>query len=118
MLNVLASILPGRRSTPAAPLPEIGAAAPTSLGPIHFGSAPHQAGEDVAVVHGSSTATTGDASAAAPTLVAFVRHCGCPFAEKEVKMLAQEVAKNQSLRVVIVQHSPEKETKEWFDSLG
>ena len=50
-----------------------------------------------------------------PTLIAFVRHCGCPFAEKEVRLLAEQASENTQLRIVIVQHSPEQETKEWFE---
>lgn len=51
-------------------------------------------------------------------LVAFVRHCGCPFAEKEVKLLGAETRKHSDLHVVIVQHSAEAETKEWFERIG
>ncbi|WVR03605.1 hypothetical protein IAU60_000597 [Kwoniella sp. DSM 27419] len=52
-----------------------------------------------------------------PTLVAFVRHCGCPFAEKEVHNLAEQMKRNQELHVVIVQHSEEKQTREWFEAI-
>ena len=54
--------------------------------------------------------------------MAFVRHCGCPFAEKEVRLLAEQSRKwkeqGKQLHVVIVQHSAEKETQEWFEALG
>ncbi|KAF2220679.1 hypothetical protein BDZ85DRAFT_187111, partial [Elsinoe ampelina] len=53
-----------------------------------------------------------------PTLVAFVRHCGCPFAEKELRLLGEQAERNTSLRVVIVQHSSEADTKDWFERVG
>lgn len=53
-----------------------------------------------------------------PTLVAFVRHCGCPFAEKEVKILGQAAKENAKLHVIIVQHSQEDETRKWFTRIG
>ncbi|WWD08988.1 hypothetical protein V865_007103 [Kwoniella europaea PYCC6329] len=53
-----------------------------------------------------------------PTLVAFVRHCGCPFAEKEINLLSEEVRKNDELRVIIVQHAEMDQVKSWFDEIG
>jgi len=47
-----------------------------------------------------------------------VRHCGCPFAEKETKLLAEEVKKHPQLHVIIVQHSDQRETEEWFERVG
>ncbi|KAK4056389.1 hypothetical protein OIO90_002532 [Microbotryomycetes sp. JL221] len=58
-----------------------------------------------------------------PTIIAFVRHCGCPFAEKELKTLA-EVANeswdkgNDELRAVVVSMSPPNVAQEWFESVG
>ncbi|KAL1297360.1 hypothetical protein AAFC00_004901 [Neodothiora populina] len=96
---VLQSILP-RSGPSAAPLPEIGAQAP---------ALPGTDGGDL-ITRGKSQGT--------PTLVAFVRHCGCPFAEKEAKLLAEETKKHKNLHVIIVQHSEEKETEEWFERIG
>ncbi|WWC85812.1 uncharacterized protein L201_000679 [Kwoniella dendrophila CBS 6074] len=53
-----------------------------------------------------------------PTLIAFVRHCGCPFAEKEINLLSEETQKNDHLRVVIVQHAERKQVDKWFDEIG
>lgn len=53
-----------------------------------------------------------------PTIVAFVRHCGCPFAAKEVQDLGKQVRKYPNLRVIIVQHSEEQVTNEWFKVIG
>ncbi|KAF4555224.1 Hypothetical protein D9617_3g022960 [Elsinoe fawcettii] len=88
------SVLPKPFGPKAATLPEIASEAPTSLGPCTFGPA------------------------GPPTLVAFVRHCGCPFAEKEVRLLGEESERNAALRVVIVQHSSEADTKDWFERMG
>ncbi|OCF31183.1 hypothetical protein I317_04545 [Kwoniella heveanensis CBS 569] len=53
-----------------------------------------------------------------PALIAFVRHCGCPFAEKEVNLLSEQLNQSEGLQVVIVQHSPEAQTKKWFEEIG
>lgn len=90
-LPTLYSLLP-RSSTPTAPLPEVGTPAPP-LGDI-------------------------DLADSRPTLVAFVRHCGCPFAEKEIKLLGAACAANERLRVVVVQHSDAETTGEWFERIG
>ncbi|KAF2153350.1 hypothetical protein K461DRAFT_278168 [Myriangium duriaei CBS 260.36] len=90
----LASIRPRFWGPTVAAFPELGDAAPSALGPVSF-----------------STSTS-------PCLVAFVRHCGCPFAEKEVRLLAEASQQNPGLHVVIVQHSPEEQTKDWFERIG
>ncbi|PNS21105.1 hypothetical protein CAC42_3443 [Sphaceloma murrayae] len=89
--QTLTSVLPKLTGPKVNPLPELGSAAP-SLG-------------NKATLPGG------------PTLVAFVRHCGCPFAEKEVRMLGDEAERNSALHVVIVQHSSEADTKDWFDRI-
>lgn len=91
---VIQSVLP-RSSPTASPLPEVGDSAPAPICNIDL--------------------TKGNGQ---PTLVAFVRHCGCPFAEKEAKMLAEETKKHDNLHVVIVQHSEQKESEEWFERIG
>lgn len=92
---VLQSINPFTSSPTTSPLPSINSPAPSALGSLNLPSG------------------TGH-----PVLVAFVRHCGCPFAEKEVKLLGAETSKHSDLHVVIVQHSEEKETQEWFERIG
>lgn len=92
---VLQSINPFTSSPTTSPLPAINSPAPSALGSLNLPSG------------------TGH-----PVLVAFVRHCGCPFAEKEVKLLGAETSKHSDLHVVIVQHSEEKETQEWFERIG
>jgi hypothetical protein len=92
---VLQSINPFTSSPTTSPLPEIGSTAPTSIGGIDL-------------PNGTGT----------PTLVAFVRHCGCPFAEKETKLLAEETKKNPDLHVIIIQHSGQAEGEDWFERIG
>lgn len=53
-----------------------------------------------------------------PTIVSFPRHCGCPFSQKEVLNLGELAQREQDLHVVIVQHSPENVSKEWFEFIG
>lgn len=94
----LSSVIPRTLTSPTvSALPEVGADAPSPLGPINF------------------KADTADRR---PTLVAFVRHCGCPFAEKEVRRLAKQAEANSELRIVIVQHSSDEGTRDWFERIG
>ncbi|WVQ93544.1 hypothetical protein IAU59_000619 [Kwoniella sp. CBS 9459] len=102
MSEYLASYIPAikslipRSSPPASPLPELDSTRP------------------------SLPARAEEAIKGKPALVAFVRHCGCPFAEKEVHLLSEQVEKSQEqgLHVVIVQHSEEAETNKWFEEIG
>ncbi|TIA09968.1 hypothetical protein D6C80_08322 [Aureobasidium pullulans] len=101
MTSYLASYIPAiksiipQSSPSVAALPEIGDQAPARVGSVDLKS-----------------------GGGRPTLVAFVRHCGCPFAEKEVQLLGAESRKNEKLHVVIVQHSEEATTQQWFEDIG
>lgn len=53
-----------------------------------------------------------------PTVVAFVRHCGCPFAQNEVNQLARLSSENQELRVIVVCMSEEEDAIAWFARIG
>jgi len=46
-----------------------------------------------------------------------MRYTG-PFAEKETKLLAEEVKRNPDLHVIVVQHSEQKESEDWFERIG
>ena len=94
-LPALQSVLPKFSSPTVSPFPEINDLAPGPLGPVDL-----------------SQGSNG------PALVAFVRHCGCPFAEKEVRLLAEESKRNKELHVVIVQHSAKEVTEQWFKDVG
>lgn len=60
----------------------------------------------------------GLSSYSADTLIAFVRHCGCPFAEAEVKQLVKVANEESNLKIVIVAMSEERDAKEWFATVG
>lgn len=93
-LPVIKSILP-RSSPPTSPLPTINSHAPSPLGNQNLPS-------------GTSH----------PTLIAFVRHCGCPFAAKEIRVLTELLGKYPELRVVVVQHSSAEESRAWLERIG
>lgn len=84
------SLLPGHKGKPAK-VPEIGERAPLIDG-VQYTANPH--------------------------LVAFVRHCGCPFAEAEVKSLAKVQKNHPDVYVVIVAHSKEEVVNDWFARVG
>lgn len=54
------------------------------------------------------------------TLIAFVRHCGCPFAKNEVKQLAGILKEHDDgeINVIIVCMAQEEVAKEWFSEVG
>ncbi|KAJ7210548.1 hypothetical protein GGX14DRAFT_626054 [Mycena pura] len=49
-----------------------------------------------------------------PTIVTFLRHCGCPFAEKTLKSLRAAAAGNTGIRFVAVSHSDRSATDRWL----
>lgn len=53
-----------------------------------------------------------------PTIIAFLRHCGCPFAEQELRELARLAKDDHELQVVIAVMSEEEVAREWFDAVG
>ncbi|KAK0526220.1 hypothetical protein OC834_004886 [Tilletia horrida] len=53
-----------------------------------------------------------------PHLVAFVRHCGCPFAQKEVQLLGKAVKDSgDKVKVVIVQHAEQAAIDNWWKAI-
>ncbi|KAL2202008.1 hypothetical protein CC79DRAFT_164325 [Sarocladium strictum] len=53
-----------------------------------------------------------------PTLVVFLRHCGCPFAEKTFKALTALSSAYPSLHCVAVSHSSQEATDRWVPQVG
>ncbi|KAL1652027.1 hypothetical protein SLS58_000150 [Diplodia intermedia] len=53
-----------------------------------------------------------------PVVVTFLRHCGCPFAEKTFRNLREAASRNPDIRFVAVSHSDQAATDRWLDSLG
>ncbi|GKT50845.1 uncharacterized protein ColSpa_11026 [Colletotrichum spaethianum] len=56
-----------------------------------------------------------DAKAA---VVVFLRHCGCPFAEKSFIVLREAASKNPNVAFIAVSHSSESHTKKWLSEVG
>ncbi|KAJ7073253.1 hypothetical protein B0H15DRAFT_793093 [Mycena belliarum] len=53
-----------------------------------------------------------------PTVVIFLRHCGCPFAEKTFKNLRATAAGAPGIRFVAVSHSDRDATDRWLEAVG
>ncbi|KAH7418220.1 hypothetical protein BKA64DRAFT_193161 [Cadophora sp. MPI-SDFR-AT-0126] len=53
-----------------------------------------------------------------PTIITFLRHCGCPFAEKAFLKLRDLSSKDTGTNYVAVSHSSDAATKNWVSSIG
>ncbi|RKF62676.1 putative thioredoxin-like protein [Golovinomyces cichoracearum] len=53
-----------------------------------------------------------------PSIVVFLRHCGCPFAEKTFLDLRTLANKYPNISCVAVSHCSSKATEKWISSLG
>ncbi|CCG81690.1 Predicted protein [Taphrina deformans PYCC 5710] len=54
-----------------------------------------------------------------PSLIVFLRHCGCPFSEKAFKQLrAVAGAYGDKLNYFVVSHASKADTNEWVAALG
>ncbi|KAK5118784.1 hypothetical protein LTR85_007990 [Meristemomyces frigidus] len=51
------------------------------------------------------------------TIIAFLRHCGCPFAEKTFLNLREVAKAHKDIAFVAVSHSTEEATNTWLKSL-
>lgn len=54
---------------------------------------------------------------AAPTVITFLRHCGCPFAEKSFLNLREVARAHRDTSFIAVSHSSSEATDTWLDSL-
>lgn len=52
-----------------------------------------------------------------PTIIAFLRHCGCPFAEKTFLNLRDTAKENKSYKFIAISHSDQTSTDGWLKSL-
>jgi hypothetical protein len=52
-----------------------------------------------------------------PVLVVFLRHCGCPFAEKTFKLLTNLSNHHPEIHCVAVSQSSQQDTDKWCVSL-
>ncbi|KAI3397014.1 hypothetical protein diail_11341 [Diaporthe ilicicola] len=54
-----------------------------------------------------------------PTIVVFLRHCGCPFAEKTFRNLtAFSIKHHPQIHCIAVSHSDEAATTDWVEHVG
>ncbi|KAI8715613.1 Thioredoxin domain-containing protein [Fusarium sp. LHS14.1] len=53
-----------------------------------------------------------------PTIVVFLRHCGCPFAEKTFKSLAALSEEHHQVHCIAVSHSSGEATDHWLPQVG
>jgi hypothetical protein len=52
-----------------------------------------------------------------PAVIAFLRHCGCPFAEKTFLNLRELAKDNKDIDFIAISHSDEDSTNTWLKSL-
>lgn len=53
-----------------------------------------------------------------PTIIVFLRHCGCPFAEKTFRLLTKFSAKHPEIHCIAVSHSSQADTDAWVVEVG
>ncbi|KAF4927467.1 hypothetical protein CGCVW01_v002508 [Colletotrichum viniferum] len=53
-----------------------------------------------------------------PTVIAFLRHCGCPFAEKTFLRLRDAAGRYRDVKFIAVSHSSELHTSKWLAEVG
>ncbi|EME47044.1 hypothetical protein DOTSEDRAFT_20860 [Dothistroma septosporum NZE10] len=51
------------------------------------------------------------------TIIAFLRHCGCPFAEKTFLNMREAAKVHRDIDFIAVSHSEEDHTQKWLKSL-
>ncbi|KAI1384649.1 uncharacterized protein F4822DRAFT_433192 [Hypoxylon trugodes] len=53
-----------------------------------------------------------------PTIIVFLRHCGCPFAEKTFKKLTALSTQYKEVHFVAISHSSPEATERWVVKVG
>lgn len=53
-----------------------------------------------------------------PIIITFLRHCGCPFAEKTFQSLRAAASAHPSIDFVAVSHSDQSATGKWLEAVG
>ena len=53
-----------------------------------------------------------------PTILTFLRHCGCPFAEMTFLRLRAAASAHPSIDFVAVSHSDQSATEKWLEAIG
>lgn len=93
----------------------------TYMPTIGLSKPPQQAVANALAVNQRAPTTALDAYLAdqtKPTLIAFLRHTGCPFAEATVKTLRQDIALNPKFNALIVTHGDHNVATSWLEAIG
>ena len=53
-----------------------------------------------------------------PAIVVFLRHTGCPFAERTMQMLREGAARGPEIQWVAISHAPARATERWSLAVG
>lgn len=53
-----------------------------------------------------------------PTILTFLRHCGCPFAEKTFLSFRLTASTHPSIHFAAVSHSNQSATDKWLEAIG
>lgn len=53
-----------------------------------------------------------------PTIIVFLRHCGCPFAEKTFRLFTKFSVKHPEIHCIAVSHSSQADTDAWIVEAG
>jgi hypothetical protein len=53
-----------------------------------------------------------------PTVLAFLRHTGCPFAELTMRMLREAAARSPEAQWIAISHAPQDATDRWCRAVG
>lgn len=53
-----------------------------------------------------------------PTILTFLRHCGCPFAEKKFLTFRAAAFAHPSINFIAVSHSDQSATHKWLEAIG
>ena len=53
-----------------------------------------------------------------PTVLTFLRHCGCPFAEKTFLSLRSAANSHPEIKFIAVSHSDKSSTDKWVEAIG
>jgi hypothetical protein len=53
-----------------------------------------------------------------PAIVAFLRHAGCPFAERTMQLLRTAATSTPETRWIAISHAPAAETERWCEAIG
>lgn len=66
----------------------------------------------------STTQLALPASPGKPTILTFLRHCGCPFSEKTFLSLQNAASTHPNITFIAISHSDQSSTEKWVEAIG